>query len=91
MTSRTGLATSWFAKWRWYQRSTLPWNRLRLHAELAKREAFARGPLHGNVLEMLQSGRLEIGPHAYFEPDVWLTSDTGRIRIGGGTFLNLAS
>jgi acetyltransferase-like isoleucine patch superfamily enzyme len=79
----------WAQKWRWYQRSRLPWNRLRLHAELARREAFARGPMHGNVLEMLREGRLTIGPHAYFEPGVWLTSDTGRIAIGGGSFLNL--
>ena len=79
----------WVQKYRWYQRSRLPWNRLRLHAELARRHAFARGPLHGNVLEMLREGRLTIGPHAYFEPGVWLTSDTGRIAIGGGTLLNL--
>src|SRR4051812_25291034 len=79
----------WAQKWRWYQRSRLPWNRLALHAELARREAFARGPVHGNVLEMLRDGRLTIGPHAYFEPGVWLTSDTGRISIGGGCFLNL--
>jgi acetyltransferase-like isoleucine patch superfamily enzyme len=79
----------WAQKWRWYQRSRLPWNRLRLHAELARREAFARGPMHGNVLEMLRAGRLTIGPHAYFEPGVWLTSDAGRIAIGGGSFLNL--
>jgi len=79
----------WAQKYLWYQRSRLPWNRLRLHAELARRQAFARGPLHGNVLEMLREGRLTIGPHAYFEPGVWLTSDTGRISIGGGTLLNL--
>ena len=79
----------WCQKWRWYQRSRLPWNRLALHAQLARRHAFARGPMHGNVLEMLREGRLEIGPQAYFEPGVWLTSDTGRIRIGGGSLLNL--
>jgi acetyltransferase-like isoleucine patch superfamily enzyme len=79
----------WAQKWRWYQRSRLPWNRLALHLELARREAFARGPMHGNVLEMLRDGRLTIGPHAFFEPGVWLTSDTGRISIGGGSFLNL--
>ena len=79
----------WLQKWRWYQRSRLPWNRVRLHAELARREAFARGPLHGNVLEMLREGRLEVGAQAFFEPGVWLTSEAGRIRIGGGTFLNL--
>jgi acetyltransferase-like isoleucine patch superfamily enzyme len=79
----------WARKWRWYQRSRLPWNRLALHAELARRHAFARGPVHGNVLEMLREGRLQIGAQAYFEPGVWLTSDTGRITIGGGSLLNL--
>jgi acetyltransferase-like isoleucine patch superfamily enzyme len=79
----------WAQKWRWYQRSRLPWNRLRLHAELARREAFARGPMHGNVLELLRSGRLSIGPHAFFEPGVWLTSEEGRISIGAGAMLNL--
>jgi acetyltransferase-like isoleucine patch superfamily enzyme len=82
-------AKLWLQKWRWYQRSRLPWNVARLHLELAKRQAFARGPVHGNVLEMLREGRLDIGPHAYFEPGVWLTSDTGRISIGGGTLINL--
>jgi acetyltransferase-like isoleucine patch superfamily enzyme len=79
----------WLAKWRWYQRSRLPWNRVRLHLELARRQAFARGPMHGNVLEMLRDHRLEIGPHAYFEPGVWLTSEQGTISIGGGSLLNL--
>jgi acetyltransferase-like isoleucine patch superfamily enzyme len=79
----------WLQKWQWYQRSRRPWNVVRLHAELARRQAFARGPLHGNVLPMLREGRLEIGPQAYFEPGVWLTSDTGRITIGGGSLFNL--
>jgi acetyltransferase-like isoleucine patch superfamily enzyme len=79
----------WAQKWRWYQRSRRPWNRARLHLELARRQAFARGPVHGNVLEMLREGRLVIGPQAYFEPGVWLTSAEGRIVIGGGTLLNL--
>ncbi|HEV7207077.1 MAG TPA: acyltransferase [Jatrophihabitans sp.] len=79
----------WARKWRWYQQASLPWNRVALHLELARREAFARGALHGNPLRMLREGRLEIGPHAYFEPGVWITSDTGRISIGGGALLNL--
>jgi acetyltransferase-like isoleucine patch superfamily enzyme len=84
-------ATLWWQKWRHYQRASLPHNRARLHYELARREAFARMPLHGNVLEMLREGRLEIGPHVVFEPHVWLTAQApGRIRIGGGTFLNIA-
>ena len=83
------LAVHWLQKWRWYERSRLPWNRARLHVELARRQAYARGPMHGNVLEMLREGRLEIGPQAFFEPGVWLTSAQGRIVIGGGSFLNL--
>jgi acetyltransferase-like isoleucine patch superfamily enzyme len=82
-------AKLWLQKWRWYNRSRLPWNSARLHLELAGRQAFARGPVHGNVLEMLRDGRLEIGPHAYFEPGVWLTSEAGRISIGAGCLLNL--
>ena len=80
----------WWRKRRWYERSRRPLNRARLQWELAKREAYARGPLNGNILELLREGRLEIGPQAFFEPHVWLTAtDGGRIRIGGGTFLNL--
>ena len=80
----------WAQKWRWYERNTLPWNRTRIHYELARRRAFARWPLHGNVLEMLREGRLELGDGVLFEPNVWLTaSGAARIRIGEGTFLNM--
>ncbi|MGZ4252257.1 MAG: acyltransferase [Solirubrobacteraceae bacterium] len=80
----------WAQKWRWYERNSLPWNRARIHWEFARREAFARWPVHGNVLEALLEGRLEIGPHTVLEPDVWLTAPgAARIRIGGGTFLNI--
>jgi acetyltransferase-like isoleucine patch superfamily enzyme len=82
-------ARQWLTKWRWYTRPQRPWNRVRLHAELARREAFARGRLNGDVLGMLLDGRLELGPQVFLEPGVWLTAgDRGRIRIGGGTFLN---
>jgi acetyltransferase-like isoleucine patch superfamily enzyme len=84
-------ARLWAQKWRWYERNSLPWNRFRIHRELMRRQAFARWPLHGNVLETFREGRLEIGAHTLLEPDVWLTaSDAGRIRIGSGTFLNIA-
>jgi acetyltransferase-like isoleucine patch superfamily enzyme len=77
-------------KWRWYQRSLLPWNRVALHVELARRRAFARMPLHGDALEMLRDGRLELGEHVLFEPGVWLTGGApAQIRIGTGSFLNL--
>lgn len=82
-------AVLWLQKWKYYQRAQLPWRRLQLHLELARRQAFARGVLHGNALQMLTEGRLEIGPHALFEPGVWLTSDAGRIVIGAGAMLNL--
>ena len=80
----------WAQKWRWYEGNSLPWNRARIHWEFARREAFVRWPVHGNVLEALLDGRLEIGPHTVLEPDVWLTAPgAARIRIGGGTFLNI--
>jgi len=55
-----------------------------------RREAFVRWPVHGNVLEALRQGRLEVGAGTLLEPDVWLTAPgAARIRIGGGTFLNI--
>jgi acetyltransferase-like isoleucine patch superfamily enzyme len=80
----------WAQKWRWYERNTLPWNRARIHWEAMRRRAFFRWPVHGNVLEALREGRLEIGPNTLFEPGVWLTAPgEARIRIGAGCFLNL--
>lgn len=77
-------------KWRWYQRNALPHNRLRIHREFAAREAFVRWPVHGNVLEAFQDGRLQVGAQTLFEPGVWITvGDEGRIVIGEGCFLNL--
>jgi acetyltransferase-like isoleucine patch superfamily enzyme len=56
-----------------------------------RREAFARWPLHGNVLEAFREGRLEIGAHTLLEPDVWITAPgEARVRIGSGSFLNIA-
>jgi len=83
-------AKLWVQKWRWYERNSLPWNRALIHWELMRREAFARWPLHGNVLESLRDGRLEIGKHTLLEPGVWISAPPpGRIRIGSGVFLNL--
>jgi acetyltransferase-like isoleucine patch superfamily enzyme len=80
----------WIQKWHWYERNSLPWNRARIHWELMRRRAFARWPVHGNVLEAFHEGRLEIGAHALLEPDVWITAPgSARVRIGAGTFLNL--
>jgi acetyltransferase-like isoleucine patch superfamily enzyme len=82
-------ARQWLTKWRWYTRPQRPWNRALLTVELARREAFARGRLNGDVLGLLRDGRLRLGPQVFLEPGVWLTAgDRGQIRIGGGTFLN---
>jgi acetyltransferase-like isoleucine patch superfamily enzyme len=76
-------------KWRWYERNTIPWNRARIHWHFARRRAFCRWPVSGNVLEAFDDGRLEIGEGTLFEPGVWVTiADTGRVRIGEGSFLN---
>ncbi len=90
MRSRASRVRLWAVKWRWYERNTLPWNRLAIHREFMRREAFARWPIHGNVLQSLREGRLEIGPHTLFEPGVWITAPgSARVRIGEGTFLNM--
>ena len=83
-------AKLWAQKWRWYERNSLPWNRARIHAHFARRRAFCRWPVHGNVLESFDAGRLELGEHVLFEPGVWITmASEARVRIGTGTFLNL--
>ena len=83
-------AKLWLQKWRWYERAALPWNRAAIHREFARRRAFVRWPVQGNVLECLRDGRLEIGEHTLLEPNVWLTAPApARIRIGAGTFLNM--
>ena len=80
----------WAQKWRWYERNTLPWNRARIHAHFARRRAFCRGPVHGNVLEAFDAGRLEVGEGTLLEPGVWITCPgDARVRIGEGCFLNL--
>jgi acetyltransferase-like isoleucine patch superfamily enzyme len=83
-------ARLWWQKWRWYERNALPWNRARIHREFARRRAFCRWPVHGNVLEAFREGRLEVGENTLFEPGVWITAPgAARVRIGAGTFLNL--
>lgn len=80
----------WFRKWRWYHRDLLPWRRAELHRRLWRTGAFARMPLHGEPLELLRTGRLELGEGVLFEPLVWLTGgDSGRIRLGDGVLVNI--
>ena len=83
-------ARLWWQKWRWYERNSLPWNRAMIHRAFARRGAFVRWPVQGNVLEAFREGRLEIGEHTLIEPQVWLTAPApGRITIGSGSFLNI--
>jgi acetyltransferase-like isoleucine patch superfamily enzyme len=90
MTDTATQARLWLAKWRWYERASLPWNRAAIHWEMMRREAFVRWPVHGNVLEALREGRLEIGPGVLLEPNVWITMpEQARVRIGAGSFLNM--
>lgn len=81
---------TWWRKKRQYGRALRPLNRILLTRELARREAYARGVVYGEALEMLRDGRLTIGADSFLEPGVWLTAGpTGRISIGRGVFLNL--
>jgi acetyltransferase-like isoleucine patch superfamily enzyme len=83
-------AKLWAQKWRWYQRNDLPWNRARIHWHFMRSRAFCRWPVHGNVLEAFEEGRLEVGEGTLLEPGVWLTiPGDARVRIGEGCFLNL--
>jgi acetyltransferase-like isoleucine patch superfamily enzyme len=83
-------ARLWLQKWRWYERNALPWNRAQIHWQFMRRGAFARWPVHGNVLEALRERRLEVGEGTLLEPGVWITAPgSARVRIGAGSFLNL--
>jgi acetyltransferase-like isoleucine patch superfamily enzyme len=83
-------ARLWAQKWRWYERNSLPWNRARIHMRFARSEAFVRWPVHGNVLEAMREGRLQLGAGTLLEPNVWITApEQARVKIGKGTFLNL--
>ena len=70
MSVATAQARLWAQKWRWYERNSLPWNRAQIHWQFMRREAFVRWPVHGNVLEALREGRLEVGAGVLLEPRV---------------------
>ena len=83
-------AKLWAQKWRWYERNSLPWNRARIHYEFARRRAFCRWPVHGNVLEMFARGPARARrARAARARRLAHRARAGRIRIGGGSFLNL--
>jgi acetyltransferase-like isoleucine patch superfamily enzyme len=90
VSSLSAQARLWWAKWRWYERNSLPWNRALIHWHCMRRGAFVRWPVQGNVLEALRQGRLELGEGVLLEPGVWITAPgDARVRIGAGTFLNM--
>ena len=84
-------AKLWLQRVRWYERNRLPVRAARTHWELASRGAYARGPLHGDVLDGLRDGRVSLGEHVLLEPHVWLTcAPGGRLSIGAWSLLNIS-
>jgi acetyltransferase-like isoleucine patch superfamily enzyme len=80
---------TWWIKRRWYERNRRPLRRWRINRHMAQAGALIRYPVEGEVLEALDSGRLEIGRDTLLEPGCWLTlSPQARITIGSGCFLN---
>jgi acetyltransferase-like isoleucine patch superfamily enzyme len=77
----------------WYERNELPENRERIEREFAARRAYVHTPIHGEILEGFDSGRLEIGENTLLEPHCWLTLnlEQGHIKIGEGCFLNIGT
>jgi acetyltransferase-like isoleucine patch superfamily enzyme len=79
----------WQAKHDWYERTHTEEAVRRIDEHMAKLGAYVRHPIEGEILEGLDSGRLEVGEGAHFEPGCWLTmAPEARIRIGKGCYLN---
>ncbi|MDP9228104.1 MAG: acyltransferase [Actinomycetota bacterium] len=79
----------WWGKRRWYERNRRLSRRWRLNRHAARGGYFIRFPVEGELLEALDSGRLEIGRDTLLEPGCWLTlGPEARIVIGQGCFLN---
>ena len=79
----------WWTKRRHYERNHRLPNRWRINRHAARGGFFIRHPVEGEVLEALDSGRLEIGRDTLLEPGCWLTlGPKARITIGRGCFLN---
>ncbi len=81
----------WAQREAWHERNAEPAHRDAIKRELAARRAYASFPLHGEWLEGLQKGRIEIGENTIFQQHCWLTLDLdrGRIAIGANCFINL--
>jgi acetyltransferase-like isoleucine patch superfamily enzyme len=86
---RVRKAKLWYEKWRWYERNSLPWRRLAIHRAMAAHESYARWPVHGNLLEALKHGRMEMGKNVYFDHDVWIAVlKNGHLSLGDNVVLN---
>jgi acetyltransferase-like isoleucine patch superfamily enzyme len=80
---------TWWVKRRWYERNRRLRRRWRINRHAARGGFFVRFPVEGEILEALDSGRLEIGDATLLEPGCWLTlGPQARIKIGQGCFLN---
>lgn len=81
----------WAQRELWYERNDQPEHRQAIIDELAARRAYASFPIHGEVLEGLRAGRIEIGENTQFQAHCWLTLDLdkARIVIGDNCFINL--
>ena len=81
----------WHQRVAWYERNDDPAHRARIVEELAKRRAYASFPIHGEWLEGLRNGRIEIGENTLFQQHCWLTLDLEKasIEIGANGFFNL--
>jgi acetyltransferase-like isoleucine patch superfamily enzyme len=79
----------WWRKRRWYDRNRRWRRRWRINRHAAQGGFYIRYPVEGEVLEALDSGRLEIGADTLLEPGCWITMAPGaKIKIGTGCFLN---
>ena len=79
----------WWRKRRWYERNRRLGHRLRINRHLVKSGAYIRYPVEGEVLEGLDSGRLDLGNGTMLEPGCWITmAPEAKVRIGEGCFLN---
>lgn len=90
MSERIRRARLYYRKWRWFERNSLPWNRLAIHREFMHHEAYVRWPVHGNVLQALRSGRMEIAKGVHLDHDVWISVlERGHLKLGRGVALNV--
>ncbi|MGB0121714.1 MAG: acyltransferase [Solirubrobacterales bacterium] len=88
MDDQTGWKMWWYKR-RWYERNHRPLRKLRINRHMARSGAYVRHPVEGEILEGLDSGRLEVGQGTMFEPGCWITmAPEARISIGSGSFLN---